>query len=160
MNAYVYTRLPSFIRWAEGVEESFWIWQTSTFTLVNASAVGWFILFILPRHPAPQSLAGRDSKRADKKWRSTKSFVLRNSPFFQRLKKVPSLILRISTWKFVPQSIELIIKSPIALVSLSFSVYLSLSLSLSVPRLTNRKEKKRFVVERENIFGNKRSFSI
>lgn len=38
---------------------SFWIRQTSTFTLVNASAVGWFILFTLPR----QSLAGRDSKR-------------------------------------------------------------------------------------------------
>lgn len=143
MNAYVYTRLPSFIRWAEGVEESFWIWQTSTFTLVNASAVGWFILFTLPRHPAPQSLAGRDSKRADKKWRSTKSFVLRDSPFFQRLKKVPSLSVRVSTWKFVLQSIELIIKSPIALVSLCLSISVSIPLCSPINESKGKKKIRR-----------------
>lgn len=59
--------------------------------------------------------------------------VLRDSPFFQRgkrLKKILSLSLSPSlTWKFVLQSIELIIKSLILdRISLSFYLWLYLSL--------------------------------
>lgn len=131
MNAYVYTRLPSFIRWAEGVEESFWIWQTSTFTLVNASAVGWFILFILPRHPAPQSLAGRDSKRADKKWRSTKSFV--RLTWFSLLPEIEKSSFSHSS------NFHMKIRPPIDRIDyqkpyrISLSLFLCLSISVSIP---------------------------
>lgn len=114
------------------VEERFWIWQTSAFTLVNASAVGWFILFTLPRHPAHQSLAGRDSKRPIRNGGARNRLTWFSLlPAWEEIEK-NSLSFSLRVWhensssnrsNWLSKAL-----SSIALVSLSFYLWLYLSL--------------------------------